>query len=73
MVEQYNILIVPLSEDDGGGYVGYVPDLPDCMSDGETRAEAISNTKNAIEEWILLQEKRNLPVPKPVSFAEIIV
>jgi hypothetical protein len=29
-------VIEPLAEADGGGFVAFVPDLPGCMSDGET-------------------------------------
>ncbi len=34
----YTVVIKALSDEDGGGYVATVPDLPGCMSDGETRA-----------------------------------
>jgi hypothetical protein len=37
----YNVVVEPLSKEDGGGFVATVPDLPGCMSDGETEAEAI--------------------------------
>ncbi|WP_306557882.1 type II toxin-antitoxin system HicB family antitoxin [Bradyrhizobium sp. DASA03005] len=33
----YKIIIEPLSEEDGGGIVATVPDLPGCMSDGANR------------------------------------
>lgn len=33
---KYPIVIEPLSQEDGGGYVATVPDLPGCMSGGET-------------------------------------
>ena len=36
----YAVLIEPLSEEDGGGFVATVPDLPGCMSDGDTREAA---------------------------------
>ena len=32
----YNVEVERLSEADGGGFVAIVPDLPGCMSDGET-------------------------------------
>ena len=45
----------------------YVPDLPGCMSDGETREEAARNIEDAIACW--LEEARALgreiPQPKP--------
>ena len=45
-------LIEPLSEEDGGGFFATVPDLPGCMSDGETPEEALVNVQDAILAWI---------------------
>lgn len=53
------IIIEPLSAEDGGGFLGTVPALPGCMSDGETMAEATENTKDAIAEW--LDEAATIP------------
>ena len=36
----YAVMIAPLSAEDGGGFLATVPDLPGCMSDGETPEEA---------------------------------
>jgi predicted RNase H-like HicB family nuclease len=35
-----------------GGYVIYVPSLPGCVSQGETREEAVENIKEAIEVYL---------------------
>ena len=66
---RYPVLIEPLSEDDGGGFLATVPDLPGCMSDGETPAEAIENVQDAIEEWLDLARKlgREIPTPSKVT------
>jgi antitoxin HicB len=66
---KYAIVIVPLSEDDGGGFKGLVPDLRGCISDGETPAEALANTESAIEEWIDAANSRGMTVPAPGSAA----
>ena len=49
---EYPILIEPLSPEDGGGFLATVPDLPGCMSDGETPEEALANVRDAVEAWI---------------------
>ena len=61
----YTVVIEPLSGEDGGGFVATVPDLPGCMSDGDTREEAARNIEDAIRCW--LEEARALgrPVPSP--------
>lgn len=55
----HTINVEPLSREDGGGFLATVPELPGCMSDGETEVEAIENAKDAIECWLeAAQEKR---------------
>ena len=38
---------VVLEEQEEGGYTIYVPALPGCISQGETREEALQNIKEA--------------------------
>ncbi len=52
MILEYMVRIEPLSEDDGGGYLAIVPDLPGCMSDGDTPEEALVNVQEAIVSWL---------------------
>ncbi|MBN2008956.1 type II toxin-antitoxin system HicB family antitoxin [candidate division KSB1 bacterium] len=35
-----------------GGYTVYVPSLPGCISEGDTKEEAIKNIKEAIELYL---------------------
>lgn len=62
---EYAVLLSPLSPEDGGGFVATVPDLPGCMSDGETPEEALANVQDAIECWIetAIDHGRAVPVP----------
>ncbi|HEX6013929.1 MAG TPA: type II toxin-antitoxin system HicB family antitoxin [Geminicoccaceae bacterium] len=64
---EYAVLIEPLSAADGGGWVAVVPDLPGCMSDGETMAEALENALGAIESWKEAAEESGRPIPAPHS------
>jgi hypothetical protein len=41
----YRVLIEPLVPEDGGGFVATAPDLPGCMSDGETPEDALPTCK----------------------------
>lgn len=65
MTLAYAILIEPLSPEDGGGYLATVPDLPGCMSDGETPGEALHNTEDAIQSWLAAAEEWSVPQPRP--------
>jgi predicted RNase H-like HicB family nuclease len=42
-----------------------VPDLPGCMADGETPAEAAANAEEVISVWIDTARKDGLPIPAP--------
>ena len=35
-----------------GGYTVYVPSLPGCISEGDTRDEALANVREAIEIYL---------------------
>lgn len=45
-------LYVVLEKQDEGGYTVYVPNLPGCISEGETKEEAIENIKEAISLYV---------------------
>ncbi|MGX9426406.1 MULTISPECIES: type II toxin-antitoxin system HicB family antitoxin [Bradyrhizobium] len=62
---EYPVLIRPLPAVDGGGFIALVPDLPGCMSDGESPAEAFANAQNAITVWIEAASKLGRPIPSP--------
>lgn len=47
----YAIMVEPLSEADGGGWLATVPALPGCMADGDTPEEALADAEAAIGEW----------------------
>lgn len=64
-ISPYAIFIEPLSDDDGGGFLATVPDLPGCMSDGETREEAARNVEDAIRCWIEAATELGRPIPVP--------
>lgn len=61
---KYRVLI---EQDEDGVYVVQVPSLPGCISQGQTRAEAIDNIREAIEVYLESLEAHNEPVPPPIS------
>lgn len=68
--EAYGHIISPLSEEDGGGYMITFPDLPGCMSDGETLEEAVSNGRDAFNSWMAAQVDMGRRIPAPTHFDE---
>jgi len=71
MRSDYAVVIETLSDQDGGGFVATVPDLPGCMSDGATREEAARNIADAIESWI--EEAKRLGRAIPVPSAHLLL
>jgi antitoxin HicB len=64
---EYAVLLRPLSEEEGGGWLAVVPDLPGCLSDGEDGQEALENVRAAIESWKEAAEELGRQIPDPDS------
>jgi len=64
---KYPFEIRHLSEEEGGGYLISFPDLPGCISDGDTIEETIKNGIDAMNSWIETSKEFNDPVPEPGS------
>ena len=54
------VLIYP---GESGFWVAECPSLPGCVSQGESRAAALANIKEAIEGYVAVLEEDGLPVP----------
>ena len=57
-------LKVILEPSDEGGYTVYVPSLPGCISEGNTREEALANIREAIELYLEPAEDDHIPQEK---------
>ena len=51
-LDQYQFVVRPLSKEEGGGFLVEYPDLPGCMSDGETVEEAVKNGREALRDCL---------------------
>jgi len=61
---RYRVLI---EQDEDGVYVAEVPALPGCISQGQTRSEAIHNVKEAIAAYLESLKAHGEAVPPPIS------
>jgi len=57
--------IVILQRESDGGYVAVVPSLPGCVSQGDTREEALKNIEEAAELYI--EDVRATGDPLPIE------
>lgn len=57
--QQYKMILVPRPE---GGFVASVPDLPDVVTEGETREEALVMARDAIRGYLETMREKDWPV-----------
>lgn len=51
--------------DDDQAFIAEVPELPGCMADGPTKAEALANVEAVAAEWMETAQELGRDVPKP--------
>jgi antitoxin HicB len=61
----YPFRVRPFTDEEGGSYLIAFPDLPGCLSDGETIEEAIASGADALRSWIETAREFGDPVPPP--------
>ena len=61
--DDYPFTVRPLAADEGGGYLIEFPDLPGCISDGETVDEAVANGMDAKRGWLAVAREQGRMVP----------
>jgi antitoxin HicB len=64
---------VILQKEEDGGYVATVPVLPGCVSQGDTREEALKNIEEAIEAYLedVRAAGESIPVEDERAFVEV--
>lgn len=58
---------VLLQQDEDGVFVAEVPSLPGCISQGDTRAAALANIREAIEGYLESLRAHGEPIPPPIG------
>lgn len=70
MTRRYKVVLEP---NESGGFTVHVPLLPGCISEGDTREEALANIKEPIELYIESLEADGEPVPDGEGVEEAVV
>ena len=65
MKPEYRYEVIIYWSDDDNAFLAEVPELPGCMADGATYAEALANVETVIWEWIQTAEELGRQVPAP--------
>jgi antitoxin HicB len=66
-------MIRRLTEDEGGGFLIEFPDLPGCLSDGETPEAAIASGRDAVLCYLRSCREFGDPIPEPGSSVPLVV
>lgn len=61
---KYRVLI---EQDEDGIFVAEVPSLPGCLSQGQTRADALKNIQEAIEVYLESLKAHDEPIPPSID------
>ena len=59
--------------DEDGYWIAECPSLPGCISQGQTKQEAVINIKKAVEIYIKALEEDGIPVPEEHFEAFLVV
>ncbi len=70
MVRKFKVVLEP---NEHGGYTVHVPILPGCISEGDSKSEALTNIKEAIELYIESLEEDGEPIPSEDSVEEAVI
>jgi len=63
---------VVLYRGEDGYWVAECPSLPGCVSQGQTKPEAIANIREAIDGWIETAKAHDLPIPEETFDLQVI-
>lgn len=70
MVRKFRVI---LELNEMGGYTVTVPSLPGCISEGDTRDEALANIREAIELYIESLQADGEPIPSEEAIEETVI
>lgn len=62
---KYPIIVRPLTQEEGSGYLAEFPDLPGCIADGETLEEVLKEADSALKSWIETAKEYGDVIPEP--------
>ena len=58
-----------IEADPAGGYVGYIPELPGCITQGETKEEILEMLEDAKAAWLSTALANSMEIPEPLEGA----
>ena len=66
-------LFVTIFQDEDGMFIAECPEIPGCISQGETEEEAEANVQEAIKECLKVRAKKRMPLTIKTRKVEVLV
>lgn len=57
--------------EDDGSYTITFPDLPSCITEGKSFANALHMAQDCLEIWLAYAEDKHQPIPKPTATPQV--
>jgi predicted RNase H-like HicB family nuclease len=64
---------VTIDRDESGAWIAECPAIPGCVSQGDTKADAIKNVREAIEACLEVRAGRGLPLTIETRHVEVVL
>ena len=64
---------VIIYQDEDGVFIAECPSIPGCVSQGQTREEAVRNIQDAIKECLQVRAEKGLPLTINIQEVEVSV
>ncbi len=65
----YTAVFTPI--EDGSGYYARIPDLPGCITTGNSLSDAMDEIADAMAGWLCVAEDEGLPIAAPTPQSEV--
>ena len=62
---------ITLDRDEDGVWVAECPAIPGCISQGNTREDAVENIKDAIKNCLIVRAERGMPLTIETQMVEV--
>lgn len=69
IIMDYRVVVRPLEDQLGGGYIAQIFELPGCMGNGATPEEAEATCYQAAAVWLDTARVLGRPIPAPAKVA----
>ena len=64
--------VVTRPDEVDGGFIAECPEIPGCLSQGQTEEEALTNIREAIELCLEVRREKGLPLTVPLRELEVV-